>query len=298
MRSAVQMIGDDQPGREIVAAVEHEVGAGEQRGGIGRRSSRCPRLREAHVRIEPRDRLAGDLGLGPADVGGAEQDLALEIVERDDVVVDHPERADAGGGEILDGRRADAAGADERDARREQLALALAANLLEDDVAGVAVELGVAEGHRPVEPKPPAPRAVVVQVVDFAKAGPQHRRRHQLGDALAADDLERLGAEIGEDHLHLAAIVAVDRAGRVEAGDAVLEGEARARPDLDLVAVREWRWRSRWRPRGARPGRASGSRRRRRRGRPRARWRRRGGEGPRRAAAASPLSRSSRLSIR
>ena len=70
----------------------------------------------------------------------------------------------------------------------EQLALPLAANLLEDDMAGVAVELGVGEAHRPVEPKPPAPRAVSSSSSTSAKARAQHRRRDELGDALAAHD--------------------------------------------------------------------------------------------------------------
>ena len=62
--------------------------------------------------------------------------------------------------EILERRTADAPCADQRDPGAEQLVLALAANLPEDDVAGVSVELVVAESHRPVEPKPPAPRSV------------------------------------------------------------------------------------------------------------------------------------------
>ncbi len=60
-------------------------------------------------------------------------------------------------------------------------------------------------------------------------------------------------AEIGEDHLHLAAIVAVDRARRVEAGDAVLERQAGARPDLYLIAGRD-RHREAGGDRGARAG--------------------------------------------
>ena len=44
-------------------------------------------------------------------------------------------------------------------------------------------------------------------------------------------------AEIDEQHLDLAAIVAVDRARRIEHGDAVLRGEPRARTHLRLEAV-------------------------------------------------------------
>ena len=48
-------------------------------------------------------------------------------------------------------------------------------------------------------------------------------------------------AEIDQEHLHLAAVVGVDRAGRVEHGDAVPEGEAGARPHLRLEAIRQLR---------------------------------------------------------
>ena len=178
------MIGHDQPGGEIVAAVEHQVDAVEQAGDIFGAEPRRPAL--ADVGIEPGQRLAGDLGLGPADVGGPEQGLALEIVEGDDVVVDHPQRADSGGGEIVDGRRADAAGADHRDAGVEQLALALAANLLEHDVAGVAVELGVGGGSPSRRAEAAGAARGFVEILDLGEAGALDRRRHQLGDALAA----------------------------------------------------------------------------------------------------------------
>jgi hypothetical protein len=70
--------------------------------------------------------------------------LPLQIVQSDDIVVDYAQPADTGGGEILDGGGADAAGADYDDFGVEQLALTLAADFLEDDVAGVAFELEVA----------------------------------------------------------------------------------------------------------------------------------------------------------
>ena len=72
----------------------------------------------------------------------------------------------------------------------------------------------------------PSAAARLAQGRHFDESGFQHRRGHQLRDALAAADLEGFAAEIGEDHLHLAAIVAVDRAGRVETGDAMLERES------------------------------------------------------------------------
>ncbi len=73
---------------------------------------------------------------------------------------------------------------------------------------------------------------------DLCYAHLRHRRDHHLGDPHAAGNHEILLAEIDQQHLHLTAIIAVDRAGRVEAGDTVLEGETGARPDLRLEARR------------------------------------------------------------
>ena len=65
-------------------------------------------------------------------------DLALEVRLVDDVRVDDPERADAGGREVERGGRAEAAGADQEDPRVEQLQLALLADLRDQQVAAVA----------------------------------------------------------------------------------------------------------------------------------------------------------------
>src|SRR5579885_1693667 len=59
----------------------------------------------------------------------------------------------------------------------------------------------------------------------------------QLRHALAAHERHRRRAEVDQDHLDLAAVVGIDRAGAVEHGEAVLQGEPRARPDLRLVAL-------------------------------------------------------------
>lgn len=61
---------------------------------------------------------------------------------------------------------------------------------------------------------------------DFSHAHLCHRCYDHLGDAHAASNGEILLAEIDEQNLDFAAVIAVDRAGRIEAGDAVLEGEA------------------------------------------------------------------------
>src|SRR5438132_4870755 len=105
-----------------------------------------PRL-EAYFRVELPHHFCGDLGLGAPDIVRSEQYLPLKIVERDRVIIDHPQGADPGSGEILDGRRTDPARADHDHCRLQQFALPLAADLPEDDMAGVTVELRVGEGH-------------------------------------------------------------------------------------------------------------------------------------------------------
>ena len=58
----------------------------------------------------------GGLGLGPADVRGAVEDLALEVGEIHRVEIHDAELADAGGGEIHGDGRAEPARADAQDA--------------------------------------------------------------------------------------------------------------------------------------------------------------------------------------
>lgn len=73
---------------------------------------------------------------------------------------------------------------------------------------------------------------------DFGNKYLRHRCYHHLGNPHAAGDDEILLAEIDQQNLHLATVIAIDRAGRIEAGNAVLEGETRARTDLCLEARR------------------------------------------------------------
>ncbi len=65
-----------------------------------------------------------------------------------------------------------------------------------------------------------------------------HRCNDYLRNAVAFGDLEIVFAQIGEDHFYLAAIVAVDRAWRVEASDTVSERKPRTRAHLHFIARR------------------------------------------------------------
>jgi hypothetical protein len=67
-------------------------------------------------------------------------DLALQIGQRHDVVIDHAEHADAGSGEIHQRRRAEAAGADHQHGSFLQRSLAGAADFAQHDMASVALE--------------------------------------------------------------------------------------------------------------------------------------------------------------
>ena len=62
----------------------------------------------------------------------------------------------------------------------------------------------------------------------------------ELRDAVARlDDVGLASPRFDEQHLHLAAVVAVDGPGRVGQRDAELARQARARPDLALEARRD-----------------------------------------------------------
>src|SRR5687768_7934180 len=77
------------------------------------------------------------------------------------------------------------------------------------------------------------------QRVDLLDRGAHHRRYDQLRNAFLPLDREALAREVHEDHLALATKIAVDRAGRVRDGDAVLRREPRPRTDLAFVAGRD-----------------------------------------------------------
>ena len=96
--------------------------------------------RELDMGIERVNLLGGAVDLAPADIGRGVDDLALQIGQRHDIVIDHAERADAGRGEIHQRRRAEAAGADHQHGGFLQRGLAGAADFAQHDMAGVAFE--------------------------------------------------------------------------------------------------------------------------------------------------------------
>src|SRR5512143_3211614 len=75
------------------------------------------------------------------------RDLALQVRYLDAVIVNHADRANARSGKIVPYRRAEPAGADEHDPRVQDLLLAYAPHLGEQDVPAVAQYLVFAEFH-------------------------------------------------------------------------------------------------------------------------------------------------------
>src|SRR5688572_20608124 len=84
-------------------------------------------------------------------------------------------------------------------------------------------------------PEPALPALRRVQVIDLFDPHARHGPHQHLRDAHAALDREGLLAEVDHRDLHFAAVVAVDRAGRVDHRDAVAGRQPAARPDLRLV---------------------------------------------------------------
>src|SRR5690606_27154608 len=94
-------------------------------------------------------------------------------------------------------------------------------------------------GSAPRVSESPASAGGVGKRVHFHEFHPLVARDHELGDAIAAADLEGLLSEVDEDDADLAAVVAVDGAGCVDHADAVAQRQPRAGPDLRFVARRQ-----------------------------------------------------------
>ena len=137
-------IVEDVARLERVGAIEDDVVAGDDPVDVVRDEHLLVRD-DRHVRVERGERLAGALDLLLADAVVGVDDLALEVREVDDVEVDDPDRPHACGREIQGGRRAEPARADQQHLRAEQLRLALRADLGDQQVAAVALLLGLGE---------------------------------------------------------------------------------------------------------------------------------------------------------
>jgi hypothetical protein len=77
----------------------------------------------------------------------------------------------------------------------------------------------------------------LVQGLQLGPVGQGDRGQHQLRDAIAAPNRERLASRVHQDHLDLAAVVRVDGAGRVGEHDPVTQRQPAARADLRLESL-------------------------------------------------------------
>jgi hypothetical protein len=159
-------------------------------------------------------------------------DLALQVGEVDDVVVDDAERPHARRGEVERGRRAEAAGAQQQHLRVEQLGLALGPDLGEQDVAPVALLLLGREDLRDLD--------LVAAVLPQGDAA-----RHRAHVAEAEQLRERVGGERGalarraveDDRLVAVGHVRVDARLQVPARDVHGARDVAAVPLLRLAHV-------------------------------------------------------------
>ena len=101
------------------------------------------------MRVEGAQGAGPGLDLRTAEIGGIEGDLALEIGQGDRVVVDQSQRADAGRRALSGGGGPDSAQADQPHARGLQTLLPRPADLGQHQMAGIAFDFIVGEGHGP-----------------------------------------------------------------------------------------------------------------------------------------------------
>jgi hypothetical protein len=139
MRLAQQRTGvvDEVARREVVGAVEDDVVAGDHAEGVRGVQAQVV-ADDLDEGVDPGDGLGGRLRLGPAHVGGAVDDLALQVRGVDGVVVDDADRAHACGGEVQQGGRAQPACPDDQDLGVLEPALPLDTDVGQQDVARVA----------------------------------------------------------------------------------------------------------------------------------------------------------------
>jgi hypothetical protein len=93
------------------------------------------------VRIEAVDGFPGRLGLGPAKIGGAVDDLALQVGEFHRVEIEDAEFADAGGGQIHGDGRAEPARPDAEHAGGANFPLALQPDFGQTQMPRVAADV-------------------------------------------------------------------------------------------------------------------------------------------------------------
>jgi hypothetical protein len=127
---------------EVVGAVENDIGRRRERRKLLQADALGDAL-DSHFRIDRGNALTRGVDLRPADVGGGEQDLALQIGQVDAIGIDERERADAGCTKELRDGIAEAADAYDECMRCREPLLRVDTELGEQDVPTVAEQLRV-----------------------------------------------------------------------------------------------------------------------------------------------------------
>ena len=133
-------------GREVVTAIGHDVvGPNDAEGILAGQARRVQR--DLDVRIDAGEGVPSRFGLGPADVPGAMNDLALQVREVHHIEIHQAEFADARRRQVEGNWRAEAAGPDAEHAGRANFLLALEADLGQNEVARITAEFVFVEFH-------------------------------------------------------------------------------------------------------------------------------------------------------
>src|SRR5436189_571711 len=143
----LRRIVDEVTDREVVRAVDDDVVALEDLEHVRREKQRLV-ADHPDRGVDRSEVLDCRIDLRAADVGGGVEDLALQVGLVDPVEVHDAELAVAGGRQIHRDRGAESAGADHQHRAVEQLPLTPAADVRQDDMAGVALHLVLGEARR------------------------------------------------------------------------------------------------------------------------------------------------------
>ena len=135
---------DEEPGGEVVRAVDDDVVAADDRGGVAGVEP-FGVLHDHGLRRDLGDRLGGADHLGPSDIRLAVHDLALQVAGFDVVAVDDADRADPGRGQVDQGRGTQPAGAEHEHPCVGEAALAELVQLRQTALACGAGGFGGAE---------------------------------------------------------------------------------------------------------------------------------------------------------
>ena len=145
----------DIAGAKVVGSVHDKVVCRDELPRVARREPELVAF-DPHERVDGGDAVRCRIDFWAPDIDGGVNNLALQVRYIDDVVIDDPQRADPGCGEV--GRRdgTQPARSDDEHARRREVPLAAFADFGKEQVAGIARPGRHAQ--RPRAQRPRAPR--------------------------------------------------------------------------------------------------------------------------------------------